>query len=77
MRLTERDLNMLSALNQSEIGRDLLDYLDREKASLFDPGTLTKENLDAKKETALFITELQNRIKLINKDKAADVNEYV
>lgn len=67
MKLNERDIEFFQALNQGSTGTWLLDYLDRAKLEMFNPETLTAENLTSKKEAWRFVEEhLINRIKLQN-----------
>jgi len=79
MKLEKKDINLFKVLNQSKSGLDLIDYLERTIAELFDPNTLTKDNLDMRKETANFIkSNLIDRIKLSSKDKPiSDPNDYL
>ncbi|MBK9272786.1 MAG: hypothetical protein IPM48_14470 [Saprospiraceae bacterium] len=70
MKLSENDIKLFKALNKNEYGKLLVDYLERLRIDMFNPEELTKENLEARKDTAEKIkNEIIDRIKLVQKEK--------
>jgi hypothetical protein len=79
MKLTEQDKKLFETLNRNEYGKLLVDYLERLMVDMFNPEELTKENLDARKDTAGKIkNEIIDRIKLVQKEKqTTSKNQFV
>jgi hypothetical protein len=66
MILKEKDIEMFKTLSQSETGKWLSDFLERLNKSLFEPETLTTDNLEARKSAKVIIEkEVINRIKQV------------
>lgn len=77
MKLTEQDIEMFKSLYGGNLGRQLSDYVERLKHYLFDPNTLTEQNLNSRKEAVKIIDEyLIKKIQLQNPNKTTDLNEY-
>lgn len=78
MTLNEKDKKLFEAMTISETGRLLTDYINRAKADMFDPETLTPENLPAKKEAWSFIENyILSRLGNFPKDKKGEPNQYM
>ena len=78
MKLNDKDVNLFRVLNKSAQGRDLIDYLERLKRELFNPETVTPENLTGRKDMVKILNEdLINRIKLVNEDRVNNPNDYI
>jgi hypothetical protein len=70
MKITENDKKLFEALNKNQYGKLLVDYLERLIASMFDPETLTQDNLESKKQASKVISdEIIDRIQLVMKKK--------
>lgn len=67
MRLTERDIQILRGLNQTELGKGFIDLLERKKVDIFANGDVTKENLD---EANGRVKEIKDLIVLIKTAEA-------
>ncbi len=77
MKLTEEDIRLFRSLNKTETGMQLLDYLERLIHSMLDVSTLSKENVEAKKEAVMSIKEnLIDRIELVNHPKESSLERY-
>jgi hypothetical protein len=76
MKLTQEDLSMFKALNKAEIGRSLLDYVDRLIDSAYDVRTwMPGDSAESAKAAAnLLKVQLRDRIALQNKESVV-VNE--
>lgn len=78
MKLTERDIELFKALNKSDTGKYLLEYVERVKLEIGNILNLTPENFASKKEAIKALDEfLVQRIKTINEDKKPNNNPYV
>lgn len=68
MKLTDQDIELFKQLNISGVGKALLDYLARLEQAILDPVTLSKDNVEARKEAIETIREnITDRIRLANK----------
>lgn len=77
MRLNQDEIELFKQLSGSGTGKGLLSYIRRLQADLFEPKTLTKDNLEARKETAAALEEFADRIKYAGEDiKKDDVDPY-
>lgn len=75
MKLTQQDIELFKSLNNSGVGRAIVDYLTRLNAEILDPETLTAENVESRKEAIKQIkTHLVDRIQLVN-ESVRHVNE--
>ena len=67
MKLTEQDIELFKNLSVSGVGKALLDYLGRLEGAILDPVTLSKDNVEARKEAIETIREnITDRIRLAN-----------
>lgn len=68
MKLTDQDIELFKQLSTSGVGKALLDYLARLEQAILDPVTLSKDNVEARKEAIETIREnITDRIRLANK----------
>ena len=75
--MNERDVKLFKLLHNSQLGADLVAFLEDEVKRVTDIALVTSENLSAKKETAQALRGIIEKIKLINDEKKADNNPYV
>lgn len=57
MKKTAKDIQVIRAMNSSEMGQAFIDYCERALAELFKPEVLTAENLEAHKVAAAWVKE--------------------
>lgn len=57
MEYTDKDVQQLRAIRKSPMGKWLVEYIERLKVELFRPGSVTKENVDARTEAVKLIDE--------------------
>ncbi len=58
MQLTEKDIQTIRALNQSGLGKNLVDFLERKKVDVFSGGAVTKDTIDEANGRSKEIAEL-------------------
>lgn len=79
MKLTNEDKKIFEVLNKNEVGKWLVDYLERLNVDLFNPDEVNEKNILARKDTiAVIKKELIDRIKIVNKEnKTKGMGQYV
>lgn len=70
MKLTEKDIQVLRSMNQSEMGKSFADLLERKKVDVFAGGNVTKDTID---EANGRVKELDAVIQLIRTAEALGV----
>lgn len=78
MTLTEKDVQLFRALNQSETGRQLLDYLDRLLAHLADVRYMKAEEMLVRKDAiSLLEQHVVEHVRLSGVKKETELNQFV
>lgn len=57
MKRTDKDVQQFRSLRKIPTGKWLVEYIERLKVELFRPGSVTKENVDARTEAVKLIDE--------------------
>ncbi len=76
MKLTNKDIAMIRGLHESATGKWLVDFLERKKVDMFSPGTVTRENVDAKNEAIKVIDSLIEDIQFSEQMGAPQPGEF-
>lgn len=77
MKLTDSDKKIFETLHSSEVGKWLVDYLQRLSMDIFNPDEVTIDNINSRKDTiAVIKKELIDRIVLIHKSEPTKGNNH-
>ena len=70
MTLTEQEKKLFEALNKSQQGKSLVEYVERLCVELFNPMEVTAENINSRKDTIdILKRDIIDRIRLITPEK--------
>ena len=78
MRLTEQDVKMFDALRKSELGKQLVEYIERLEAEVCDVRNWTeKDTPESARQAARALTELRKHLGTSVGSMRVDPNEFI